>query len=208
MSSSRKITFSLGVVVAAVVLLFPAAAEASTNVVPNPGFEQGGCGNTPVICGWDTYQFMSQDTNNPHSGSASMSLGGINAFSVVAWTDPAFCAATGAGTHPASFWYRNTSDSVYLAASFYQAANCTGPSADEFLGGVAAGDAWQEASGVLVAPAGTQSALFTIGVDDSCDIDCTDPVFGNFDDVDVEGTMPTLPSITSFTPTSGPVGTM
>ena len=197
------------VAITAVVFVVVPSAQASTNVVPNPGFEQGGCGgNTPVICGWTANQSMAQDTTNSHSGSASLSLSGINAFPLWATTDPAFCALIGPGAHSASFWYRNTSSAVYLDAAFYQAADCTGPSAgDELQGlGPTTGDAWQEASGALVAPPGTRSALFWVGVETECDVLCEDPVWGNFDDVDVEGAVESTPAISSFTPTSGPVG--
>src|SRR5262249_42328989 len=53
-----------------------APAALATDVVPNPGFEQGGCGgSTAVICGWESAKgLMSQDTSNPHSGTASMFL--------------------------------------------------------------------------------------------------------------------------------------
>jgi hypothetical protein len=45
-----KTTVWIGLAVAAIVLVPPATASGDTNFVPNPGFEQGGCGgNTPVI---------------------------------------------------------------------------------------------------------------------------------------------------------------
>jgi hypothetical protein len=41
----------ISVAVGTVVLGLPVAAQATANLVPNPGFEQGGCGDTtPVIC--------------------------------------------------------------------------------------------------------------------------------------------------------------
>jgi hypothetical protein len=42
----------IGLAIAAIALVLPSAAQASTNVGPNPGFEPGGCGaSTPAICG-------------------------------------------------------------------------------------------------------------------------------------------------------------
>jgi hypothetical protein len=89
----------------ALVLVAVPTARASTNVVPNPGFEQGGGGaSTPVICGWEStsgdpaFAFMGQDTLNRHSGGASMVLSG--SYSASASTDPVFCAATGPGCAP------------------------------------------------------------------------------------------------------------
>src|SRR5262245_43051685 len=59
--------------VAAISPISPAETQASTNVVSNPGFEQGGCGDpTPVVCGWGGS--ISQDPTNPHSGRSSLHL--------------------------------------------------------------------------------------------------------------------------------------
>lgn len=71
-----KIRFWLGLAVVAIALGLPAGAQAATNVVPNPGFEQGGCGNTPVFCGWE---LVGSDPNafivqgSPHSGGPPLS---------------------------------------------------------------------------------------------------------------------------------------
>jgi hypothetical protein len=233
MSRSPKISLLLGLVAAAVALIFPAAAQASTNVVPNPGFEQGGCGaGTPVICGWKllddssgtcggagacTSTTMYQDTANPHSGAASMSLqwgtdlssgwGGVEAD-----TDPAFCAPIGPGGHPASFWYGNAFTdgyyvSVSLGAAFYQTPDCTGTASGASLEDTASGEAWKQVAGVLVAPPGTQSALFSVGVGTQCDYAAGCSVSANFDDLDVESAVVTTPAIGSFAPGNGTVGT-
>src|SRR6266516_4708767 len=122
-------------VAAAIALALPAAAQATTNVVPNPGFEQGGCSSTPIICGWLAYGLMSQDTADAHSGNSSMALscgntgcdpGGGGWASIWAETDPAFCAAIGPGAHPASFWSRDAVGFVSLRADFYEGPDCTG----------------------------------------------------------------------------------
>jgi PKD repeat protein len=216
----RRIGFWLGLAVAGLALMLPGAALAATNVVPNPGFEQGGCGSsTPVICGWDEGGgFIYQDTTNPHSGSASMLLdcgptgcysGGFGgSVSVAAWSDPAFCAAIGPGTHSASFWYRTDSawNEVALGATFFQGSDCTGAALSDSFSDWASGDnAWHQVTGALVAPAGTQSARFELGASQACDDFCFPGA--NFDDVDVEAGVDTTPTIRSFDPTSGPVGT-
>jgi hypothetical protein len=103
---------SVAVIAALLCALAGPAHARAANVVPNPGFEQPGCGNTPVICGWQG-GWMTATTINVHSGIASMALqtptchGACNPSDswTSAWasTDPAFCAAIGPGTHPASF---------------------------------------------------------------------------------------------------------
>jgi IPT/TIG domain len=211
--------------VSAMLLLGPATLAHATgvNVVPNPGFEQAGCGgNTPAICGWKligpgsacggagpcTFTSMAQDSN-AHTGSASMSLFWGTDFSngyggVEAATDPAFCAQIGPGVHPASFWY--IGDSASIGASFYQGADCTGAVTYASLGDGGA-SAWKQVTGVLVAPPGTQSALFSVSVGAWCDYAAGCSAAANFDDLDVEDGVVTTPTISSFTPTTGPAGT-
>jgi PKD repeat protein len=180
----------------------------ATNVVPNPGFEQGGCGaSTPVICGWQGgYQIGS-------AGNYSMSLGcsplGCHGSeygdSLWAQTDPAFCAAIGPGPHPASFFGQMSSaDSIDFSASFYRGLDCTGGLGGDSLG-ADAGTAGQ-VSGVLVAPPGTQSALFSVSVftGSDCSDYCTFSAI--FDDLDVEDAVLPIPAITSFAPAGGLVG--
>jgi PKD repeat protein len=215
LTPASRIWLALAVAVVAFVLV--PSARATTNVVPNPGFEQGGCGSTPVICGWTQEAgLMSQATGNAHSGSASMSLycgptgcyasGGSASLS--AQTDPAFCAAIGPGVHPASFWYRAGPEgaSVILGAVFSQAPDCTGTGSGDFFGDVASGDdAWHEASGDVHAPPGTESALFYIGVNYPCDDFCG--IGASFDDLDVEDTVVPDTTPPETTITAGPSGT-
>jgi hypothetical protein len=213
------------VVAAGIALGVAASAEASINVVPNPGFEQGGCGSTPVLCGWtstDPSTSMSQDTTNPHTGSASMNIecaspacdlytGGAAYVS----TDPTFCAPIGPGAHQASFWYRDAiATEVALGAAFYATPDCTGSSSSAGFSVSPVGGGWQQVTGALAAPPGTQSALFSLEVIGGCIGACEDPdpcycgIGANFDDVyvdDVGDTNP--PAINSFTPTSGTVDT-
>jgi PKD domain len=209
-----KIRFWLCLAVAGIALLVPATAQATTNVVPNPGFEQGGCGSTPVICGWVSNNVMAQA--NGHSGGASMTLGcgftGCWSSGGSVWlsasTDRAFCAAIGPGTHPASFWYQASADeTVGLGATFFQAPDCTGPaSGGDFFSESAAGDgAWHEATGDLVASAATESALFSVSVSFPCEDFCS--AGDIFDDLDVEDAVVSDTTPPQTTITSGPTGT-
>jgi hypothetical protein len=214
----------LAATVSAMLLLGSATLAHATglNVVPNPGFEQAGCGaDTPAICGWTftavnqcggagpcTFSSMTQDSN-AHTGSASMSLFWGTDFSngyggAEAATDPAFCAQIGPGVHPASFWY--IGDSASIGASFFQGADCTGAGTYASLGDGGA-SSWKQVTGVLVAPPGTQSALFSVSVGAWCDYAAGCSAAANFDDLDVEDGVVTTPTISSFTPTAGLAGT-
>src|SRR5262249_48128845 len=159
----------------------------STNVVPNPGFEQAGCGDsTPIVCGWelasDPNAYMSQDTTIAHSGSASLYLSwsgeatGFGFVGVSASTNPPFCAAIGPGAHAASFWYANVSGDwdlwVSMDVAFYPQTDCTGTPSFDSIGDTPTAAGWGQVTGALVAPPGTQSALFSAGVGTQC------PVYG------------------------------
>ncbi len=214
----------LAVALGAMLLFGPAAPAHATgvNVVPNPGFEQAGCGaDTPAICGWTftpvnqcggagpcTFSSMTQDSN-AHTGSASMSLYWGTDFSngyggVEAATDRAFCAQIGPGVHPASFWY--IGDTASIGASFYQGTDCTGAATYASLGD-SGPSAWKQVTGVLVAPPGTQSALFSVSIGAWCDYAAGCSAAANFDDLDVDDGVLTTPTISSFTPTTGLAGT-
>src|SRR5215475_1155783 len=136
-SESRpKCVLRIVLIAAAAVFLgaAPGAHATPTNLVPNPGFEQAGCGNTPTFCGWLSSGWMAPETTNPHSGAVSMFLqtcvGACNADDSwtfeTAYADPAFCATIGPGTHPASFWYAGGSELARLSATFYARPDCTG----------------------------------------------------------------------------------
>ena len=210
-----KVRLHLGLVLAAIALVLPGAASAGMNVVPNPGFEQGGCGSTPVICGWDGFGLMSQDTTQPHSGAASMSLscgftgcyGSGGSASLSARTEPVFCAAIGPGSHPASFWYRgDPEEAVQLSAAFFQTPDCTGTASGDFFGDWANGDyAWHEVTGDVYAPPGTESAFFYISAGYPCDDFCS--IRASFDDLDVEDTAVPDTTPPETTITYGPSGT-
>jgi hypothetical protein len=170
-----KMTLWIGLAAGAITLVPPARAEDPTNVVPNPGFEQSGCGpSTPDICGWtlspEQGAFMTQDTNNPHSGSASMNLGWsgetggeFGGWGAEAVTDPAFSAAIGPGAHASSFWYRDAESTngpawVSLGADFYQSADCTGATLQASLAApsqTSPGE-WGQTAGALIEPRAAQ----------------------------------------------------
>jgi hypothetical protein len=201
------------------------AAQAAVNVVPNPGFEQAGCGaSTPVVCGWRSdsyggslYLDNGSFSSTPHSGASSLYLAwsddnytGMGPVGVDAQTD--FCAAIGPGAHPASFWYANAGGAgsdvyVSMGATFYQGTDCTGSASSDSLTSLASGSGWQQLSGVLAAPPGTQSALFALNLSTYCAAYQFCGVSANFDDLDVEDTAVTTPAINDFSPTSGPAGT-
>jgi hypothetical protein len=194
-----KVRFWLGLAIAPIVLGVPTTAQASINVVPNPGFEQAGCnaGRVTSICAWrsgdDTR--MSQDRETPHSGAAGLWLSficreptGCEDAGVEAMTEPAFCASIGPGTHPASLWYLPLGGGPIILvwasfrATFYQAPNCTGPASIDSITEVASWDeTWQMLKGELLAPTGTESALFAVYQWAWCADYCG--LMGEFDDV-------------------------
>jgi len=189
----------------------PLPPPPTANVVPNGGFEQGGCGNTPVICGWTSGDSMSQDTANPHSGHVSLGLGGACGFCMdtdffsVAATSTS-CIPLGPGAHAASFWYRDvTGDEVTLDANFYEDVGCTIENGSDGLGGaLPTGSGWQRATGTLHAPTYTRAVRFSVEVGAWCSPDCP-VVSANFDDVSVDG-VGVAPTISSFSPTHGWMG--
>jgi hypothetical protein len=222
-----SVTLPIILTLAALAFVFPVSAEAlGANVVPNAGFEQAGCGGSSSVCDWSAApssppeyaNSVSLDAVNVHSGSASMLLSGSESSNITrtptAWasTDAAFCAAIGPGVHPASFWYAVGADvdivEVEMDAAFYQGPDCTGAASGSSLTGWAYGSGWDQVTGVLIAPPGTGSALFSLGVlgagcgnGDGC-------AYGaNFDDLVVDAAAISSPAITSFTPTRGPDGT-
>jgi PKD repeat protein len=219
------IRLQLVLALAALAFAFPVSADAlGANVVPNPGFEQGGCGSASSVCDWSVepssppaYEnSVSQDTVTVHSGSASLSLSEVtNSVALLsdayAFTDPGSCAAIGQGAHPASFWYADSgNDYVEMDATFYQGPDCTGGGSVSSLADWTNANGWQQLSGDLVAPPGTQSAAFSLSVSGGdCEFDYTIwcSVGANFDDLVVDDGAISTPAITSFTPPSGPPGT-
>src|SRR5262245_47454800 len=124
MTPSFLFKVSLGLAFTLVALAVPASVQASANVIPNAGFElsPSECYARivrPIFCAWELLPApgagMSQDTDNPHSGSLSLYIGwaGETGGEFGPWgatartTAPAFCAAIGPGAHAASFWFRD-----------------------------------------------------------------------------------------------------
>jgi hypothetical protein len=127
---------------------------------------------------------------------------------VSASTDPAFCAAIGPGAHPASFWVSGGWESVGLVAAFYEGSDCTGLLGLDAIGEDEITEAgWHEVTGTLVAPAGTESALFSLRISSLFDCDDYCWIGANFDDVDVEDTVVSDTTPPETTITSGPSGT-
>jgi chitodextrinase len=207
-------------VVGALIFGIAPAAQAAVNVVPNPGFEQAGCGaSTPIVCGWRSDSGGSLYMDSPHSGASSLSLSwsddnytGMGPVGVDAQTDPAFCAEIGPGAHPASFWYANANGAGYdvyvsMGATFYQGTDCSGSASSDSLTSLASGPGWQQLNGDLTAPQGTQSALFALSLSTYCAAYGGCSVSANFDDLDVEDAAVATPAINDFSPTGGPAGT-
>jgi chitodextrinase len=208
----------ISVAVGTVVLGLPVAAQATTNVLPNPGFEQGGCGDTPVICGWYGDETMSRDTTNPHSGVASIAVncGSTGCFdfcsddwcySAVIWAN-SVCVPVAPGTVPASFWYRTGAAEIWavvMEMQAYQTADCTGigQGFGRFGDYPIGDDAWHQVTGEFIAPSGTQSAVFGVRAFgcDACFFEA------HFDDLDVEDAAASDATPPETTITSGPSGT-
>jgi PKD repeat protein len=211
--------FSIGLAAVFLLGLSVSARAVAANVVPNAGFEDTACLGPSNVCDWalgsDPSAFMSLDTVNVHSGSESLFLGwagetggSFGLPSVGVETVPSSCATIGPGGHQASFWYANASGGVAMDASFYQGPDCTGAVSYSALNDWPSGDAWRQVTGVLVAPAGTQSALFSLSDGPAwCDNYSGCSFAANFDDVVVDDRAVTTPAITSFTPSRAPAGT-
>jgi hypothetical protein len=177
-------------------------------VVPNPGFEQGGCGGTTlVLCGWSSDFALSQDTTDPHTGNASMHLECGTCYydpdTGIAWMSATTgCVRIGPGVHTASFWYRDAvADQISLDARFFYDPACTNeiPS-DSLAQGSPAGVGWQQVSGTLRAPIYTQSALISISLSGACATSCQ--LSANVDDVEIDDPGDQTPLVDSFTPAS------
>jgi PKD repeat protein len=203
-------------VVAALVFGIAPAAEAGANVVPNPGFEQGGCGgSTPIICGWDGGP-MSQDPSNPHSGNASVHLE-CEAIDCVFDSDTGWvhtaavatsCIAMSAGTHAASFWFRDVvGTQVSLDAEFYMGTDCIDYNrlgSDSLAQPAPGGGGWQQVTGSLHGPTYTRSARVSLSVGGWCEEAYSCPLLAaNFDDVNIDDVGDPAPTVSSFTPAGG-----
>jgi hypothetical protein len=178
----RSWLFAFVVAVASALVLGVApSAQATTNVVPNPGFESD-CAGVP--CDWSAAggATILRDTSTFHSGLASLKVSGSANTTPVATTG---CIPLSPGDHAASFWHNytltNLDSSPVLAADFSDMANCS-----TFLGSdvLVSGNpgSWLQATGTLTAPPGTVAATFLFQFHCTTDGACS----ANFDDVDVE----------------------
>src|SRR5262245_49489020 len=176
--------------------LVPSAQATMVNLVPNPGFEEFGCGNAALtsICAWSpgSSSIIGPGTLKPHSGSAYLGLTGFNGMAE-ATSDLAYCMPIGPGRHAASFWYRTPSTGsadtnvafVGLSVNFWTSPKCTGPAGSSELGEPPVLDSkWHEAAGDVVAPPGTASVSFGLAAWTACDA-CS-VVSAEFDDLVVE----------------------
>jgi hypothetical protein len=99
-------------------------------------------------------------------------------------------------------WYRDVvGDQVSLDVNFYSGTDCTAYVGSDSLSSTPSGADWQQLTGDVEAPSGTQSVLFALSVSAACADYC--PLAANFDDVSVDDTAITTPIITSFSPTTG-----
>jgi hypothetical protein len=177
---------------AAAVLVFafvPSAQATPANAVPNPGFEEFGCGSSvlPDICAWDPGygSIIGRDLLKPHSGSASLALVGLGAAE--AMSDPAYCMPIGPGRRAASFWYRTPSTGspdgmntgtpdgnvAFLGFSvrFWPSPKCSGSgsSSEQLIEYPPILDSqWHQVSGDVDAPAGTASVSFGLAIRAAC----------------------------------------
>jgi hypothetical protein len=193
---------------AAAVLVFalvPSAQATMANAVPNPGFEELGCGSgssvLPDICAWHAGygSIIGRDPMKPHSGSASLALVGFSG-AAEAMSDPAYCMPIGPGRRAASFWYRtpytgspdgmNTGipegNVAFLGFSvrFWPSPKCSGSgsSSEQLIEYPPILDnQWHQVSGDVVAPAGTASVSFGLAIRAACDL-CF-AVSAEFDDL-------------------------
>jgi hypothetical protein len=166
------------------------AAQATTNIAPNPGFEQGPpCSPVTVVCGWAGLTgTISQDPIH-HLGSFSMKIVGTGP-NVEATTINGSCVTIDPGNHPASFWYRTsdtTSNQMALSANWFSNTTC---SIANFSSDIVrtfspiSDGAWHQVTGTLTAPATTGSA--TLGIFEGCSCTNTTALTVYFDDVDIE----------------------
>jgi hypothetical protein len=170
----------------AIVLGVAPAAQATTDLVPNPGFESD-CSGVP--CNWVATSVavtLTRDTSTHHSGSASMKVTqSAAALNTSGAGSSCVNTAIAAGNHDASFWYL-TSDLSAEAVEFvpvvYAGANCTGSSTLAGKGTQTTVDgAWHQFSFTANTPAGS-SVLFVLNVEKATS--STPTVY--FDDVDFE----------------------
>jgi hypothetical protein len=192
--------------------LLVAAAAVTTaayaaNVVPNPGFETD-C--TGVPCNWTTVftGTVTRDTTfTPHADNASLKLvadSGATATSVLS-----DCFLFSAGQHALSYWF-NFQDvripAVTLDLLSYSSTNCSGIQLNPQgqLNGTVGDGFWQQASGTVTAPTGTQSARIGLLVNCAAN-SCAGGETAHFDDVNLDSAV-TAVVVRSLTAVRVPYG--
>jgi len=199
--SSRSV-MGLTVAGAGLYLLVAHAANAA-NLTPNPGFESV-CGSAP--CNWSpTLGTTVTSSTTAHSGSFSMSV----SESVSGGGAASDCISPlPAGTYSFSFWYNTTSTNIAAlqgGLNFFAVPNCGGGGGNTalFASPLNTTGTWTQVSGMISAPAGTQSVwaeVFfqcggTIGT-----TPCTPASTALFDDV-FFGTSASTPEPSTWIPT-------
>lgn len=124
-----------------------------------------------------------------------MFLGGY--YSAAAFTaEPMVCAAIGPGSHPASYWYRDSyAEVVSMGAYVFAEPNCRGNGMDiDMLQWVTWDPEWHLVTGVLGFPPGTASATFYVmGEQVTCNPDDCGAASAVFDDLSVESVASPVP---------------
>lgn len=203
----------LGPCVAAVfaaVLLLPSAAGAA-NLAPNAGFEAN-CGGPP--CQWTAVGFQGSqttaldDTQNPHSGNASVKLTATGRFGSI----ESDCIPFTPGPVSFSFWYRTSDPNVtnlQYIPNFASDVNCSGvfgASDSVFVVPVRDG-AWHlSPTQTMTVPSGPKAIVLVLTV--SCDPCVQGPASAeaNFDDVVFSTGGTTAVALRAFSATVGPRG--
>jgi hypothetical protein len=190
-------------IAAAISLMVVPTASATTNLVPNPGFEDANC--APLPCDWtaSASTSLARDTSTFASGSASLRIdvppnetGSANVLCV-----PVVLTA---GNHDVSFWYNNSDPNIQAAATRFEITFTSGPGCSTFLGadqvfGTGTGG-WLKANGTVNVPAGTTGVFFTLYT--SC---FQSACSGRFDDIDFEAEV-TAVTVSSFGATRSATG--
>src|SRR5262245_5113450 len=107
-------TLRLALALSLCALAVPTTVRATTNVVPNPGFEQTICSNDTLPCAWHPAEGqLGVSTWQPHSGAVNLWVLGYD--SALAVSD---CVPLGPGGYAASFWHRETNGFPTWGVSF------------------------------------------------------------------------------------------
>lgn len=205
-------TTILAFVLTAALVLGVTSAQAAGNIVLNPGFETtgGGCGSLP--CNWAAEQGAGpivRDTNNPHSGSASLALvsDGSGGFTQAISDCFALSAFT---TYNAALWYRTTESSasvstVNILIREFDGAGCTGniTHANAPFASVDRTGAWTELTTATTPGFGIVSGQFLPRFD--CPSTCAADVQVNYDDIVLQ-TDPLAVKVASFAARHTPKG--